>query len=105
MDSHAWSLAFSEEGRTFALRQGWSGNALQLVEWITENYPHKFRSDPIPSWKAQAGRLRGNKNPHVVLSNYQSFMAATADIREALEASAAAAEAEIDRLIDSARGK
>jgi hypothetical protein len=82
--------------KAFALKHGWSGSVLQLVEWLAENYPHKFRSDPIPSWQAQARRLRCNKNPHVVLSNYQSFMAATADIREALEESAAAAEREID---------
>ena len=85
VDTQAWSLAFSEEGKAFAFAHGWYGNMLQLVEWLAENYPHKFRSDPIASWQAQTGRLRGNKNPHVTLSNYQSFMASTADIREALE--------------------
>jgi hypothetical protein len=105
VNTQAWALAFSEEGKAFAFSHGWSGNVLQLVEWLADHYPHKFRCDPIPSWKAQAGRLRSNKNPHVVLSNYQSFMAATANIREALEESAAAAEAEIDRLIDSVRDR
>jgi hypothetical protein len=103
LDTQAWSLAFSDKGKAFAISRGWSGNMLQLVAWLAANYPHKFRSDPIPSWKAQAARLRANKNPHVALSNYQSFMASTADIREALEESAAAAEAEIDAAIDRAR--
>jgi hypothetical protein len=105
VSTQAWRLAFSDEGKQFAFSKGWSGNALQLVEWLGQNYPHKLRSDPIPSWKKQAARLRSNNNPHNALSNYQSFMTSTADIREALEESAAAAEREIDAAIDGARGK
>jgi hypothetical protein len=105
VSTQAWRLAFSEEGRAFAREQGSSGNWLQLVEWLGKNYALKFRSDPIPSREMQAVRLRANKNPHATLSNYQSFVASTADIREALEESAASAEREIDAAIDRARGK
>jgi hypothetical protein len=105
VSTQAWRLAFSDEGKAFAMNQSWSGNWLQLVEWLGKNYPHKFRSDPIRAWEKRAVRLRANKSPHAALSNYQSFMASTAGIREALEESAAAAEREIDAAIDRARGK
>ncbi|WP_050387310.1 hypothetical protein [Bradyrhizobium pachyrhizi] len=105
LDTQAWRLAFSKEGKEFAAQRGWSGNLLQFIAWLRSNYPHKFRSDPIASWKAQARRLRAGKNPHAALSTYQSFMASTSDLREAIDESAAAAEREIDALIDRARGK
>lgn len=103
LSTQAWRLAFSEEGKSFAIERGWSGNMRQLIEWLQTNYPLKVRSDPIPSWKSQAARLRANKNPHIALANYQAFITSTADIREALEQSAGAAEREIDSLIDQAR--
>jgi len=105
LDTQAWSLAFSEEGKAFAFARGWSGSMVQLIEWLKANYPHRVCSDPIPSWKAQAARLRANENPHIALANYQSFMAATVNIREAIEQTAVAAEREIDSLINRARGK
>jgi hypothetical protein len=105
LDTQAWRLAFSEEGKAFAAERGWSGTLPQLIQWLTENFPLSIRSDPIPSWQAQANRLRTNKNPHIALANYQSFMTATADIREAIEESAGAAEQEIEAAIDRAREK
>ncbi|MBJ7402172.1 MAG: hypothetical protein JHD07_02275 [Bradyrhizobium sp.] len=105
LDTQAWRLAFSKEGRAFAAERGWNGNMHQFIEFLRSNYPHKFRSDPIESWRAQARRLRAGKNPHAALSTYQSFMASTQDLREAIDESAAAAEREIDMLIDRARGK
>ena len=104
LDTQAWRLAFSEEGKAFAAERGWN-NMLQFIEWLRSNYTHKFRSDPIESWKAQARRLRAGRNPHAALSTYQSFMAATLDLREAIDETAAATEREIDMLIDRARGK
>ncbi|PWB83737.1 MAG: hypothetical protein C3F11_05035, partial [Methylocystaceae bacterium] len=88
LDTQGWRLAFSEVGKLYAFDHGFRGNMLELVEWLASDYPHKFRADPIPSWQAQAARLRANKNPHIALSNYQSFMASTADLREALDQSA-----------------
>ena len=64
MDTQAWRLAFSDEGKAFAQSAGWSGNLLQLVDWLGANYPHKFRSDPIPSWEKQTERLRATKSSY-----------------------------------------
>lgn len=104
-DTQAWKLAFTEEGRTFAFSNGFQGNLPGLIDFLASKYPLQFRSDPIPSWKKQAATMRGNKNPHSALAKYHSFMISTADIREALEDSAGAAEAEIEAASDRARGK
>lgn len=99
-----WPLAFSEEGQKFAARHGWTGNRLALIEWLATNYPIKYTRDPIAAWEKQAAKLRAQKNPHAALAHYQSFMAETAALRDAVYESAAAAEAEIDAAIDRMRG-
>ncbi len=105
IDSQAWPLVFSEEGKSFAAKHGWTGSVFDCVNWLAENYPLKFRKDPIPSWQKQAKKLRAAKNPHAALAYYHSFMMQTARLREVLEESAGRAEAEIDAAIDRARGK
>jgi hypothetical protein len=105
IDSQAWPLAFSEEGREFARKRGWTGSVFHLVEWLAEIYPLSFKRDPISSWQKQAAKLRAEKNPHAALAHYHSFMSETATLREALMESAGAAEAEIDAAVDRARGK
>jgi hypothetical protein len=105
INSQTWPLAFSEEGKAFARKHGWTGNRLQLVEWLGQTYPIKFRGDPIPSWQRRATKLRSEKNPHAALRLYHSFMSDTAELRDALMESAGAVEAEIDAAIDRARGK
>lgn len=104
-DTQAWKLAFNEEGRTFALSNGFQGSVFGLVQFLAAKYPLQLRSDPIPSWTKQATTMRSNKSPHGALSKYHSFMISTADIREALEESAGAAEAEIEAASERARGK
>lgn len=105
-DSQAWAIAFTDVGKTFARENAWSGGSVGgYVEWIKANYPFRVKIDPIPSWRKQAARLRTKANPHVALANYQSFLDVTAELRDAIESSAASAEAEIDRLIDEWRGK
>jgi hypothetical protein len=101
----AWPLAFSEEGKAFAAKHRWTGNALQLVEWLGKNYPLRFRADPIASWEKQAARLRSQKNPHAALAHYHSFMTETATLREAIGEATSQVEAEIDAAIDRRRGK
>jgi len=105
LDTQAWRLAFSKEGKAFAQSRGYTDHMLKLPEWLRDHYQFELTTDPIPSWTARARRLRANKNPHSVLSTYQAFLASTEDIREALAESAEAAEREIDRLIDMKRGK
>lgn len=106
IETQAWSMIFREEGRKFAADNGFAGgNPLVFRKWIVEHYPWKYRSDPIEIWRGRAETLRGEKNPHSALNRYHSFMEETAQIREDLYESAAAAEREIDAAIDRARGK
>ncbi len=104
-DTQAWALAFSEKGKAFAQERGFSGNMLQLVAWLAENYPFSARKDPIPSWRKQVASLRELHSAHKALAHYHSFMRSTAALRDALSESASAAEAEIDAAVDRARGK
>lgn len=105
LETQAWKLAFTDEGKEFAQSRKWTGNWLQLVEWLALTYPFPIRADPIPSWETQAKRLRALRDPHKALAAYHSFMSKTAAFREAIEQAAAAAEAEIDAAIDRMRGK
>jgi hypothetical protein len=100
-----WPLAFSEQGRAFAAKHGWSGNLLQLIDWLGKNYPIRFKADPVASWQKQAAKLRARKNPHAALAHYSSFITETADLRGAIEGSAAQAEAEVDQSVDEHRGR
>jgi hypothetical protein len=104
-ETQAWRLAFTEEGKAFGKEKGFNGSVLEAIEWLGKNYPLQYKKDPVPSWRAIATKLRAKKNAHIALSNYHSFMASTADIREMLEESAAAVDREIDHAIDVARGK
>jgi hypothetical protein len=99
-----WPLAFSEEGKAFALKHQFTGNTLEFIEWLGTHYPLKFRGDPIPRWQKRATKLRSEKNPHTALRHYKTFMSETDDIRQAITESTAACEAEIDAAIDRARG-
>jgi hypothetical protein len=104
VDTQIWPLAGSTEAREFAASKGWRGdNLFDLVEWLGKNYTLRIRKDPIPAWGRQAKRLASSGNPHVALANYQSFMTATAKLREALLDDAMQIESEIDRLIDDRR--
>jgi len=106
IECQAWRLAFSEEGHKFARGNGFSGRSIHdLVTWIGEKFPLRFKKDPIPGWRNQVKRMRSKGNPHVALANYVDFMKYTAQFREDLAESCAAAEAEIDRQIDAMRGK
>ncbi|MGJ7042771.1 hypothetical protein J2Y63_006054 [Shinella sp. BE166] len=106
IDCQTWPLAFSTEGRDYAQAKGFSGKSFrELFEWLGANYPLRFKKDPIPGWQRQAARLRSKGNPHTVLENYAAFMEHTARIREAFSETAAAAEREIDRLIEMRRAK
>lgn len=103
-ECQAWVLASKEEGTAFARDKGWQGsNFLQLVKWLAENYRFQERKDPIPSWTRQVTRLRSNGNPHKALANYQSFIQASAHLRDLLAEDARLAEEEIERASDAYR--
>lgn len=105
VDIQSWRLAFTEKGKSFGREQGFDGNLFEAVEWLKQTYPFQYKKDPIPSWRAVAAKMRSKKNPHVALSNFQSFIAATADIRETFDEAATAVDREIDLAVDRARGK
>jgi hypothetical protein len=100
----SWSLAFNEEGRRFASRNGFpGGNPFARVDWLEKNYPLKFRVDPVPAWRQRAKRLRGQSDPHKALKMYRSFMDNTAELREFINESTGAVDRYIDEQIERAR--
>jgi hypothetical protein len=105
VETQTWKLAFSEEGKKFAIEHGWKGNRLQFIEWLGKNYPLKYKSDPITSWQKQVTKLRAREDPHAALTHYHSFMTESASLREEILETAMYAEMEIDRLIDEACGR
>ncbi len=100
----AWDLAFSDEGKAFVVELGFEGHPVRSVDLLIEKYPFPFRRDPIPSWKERSKRLRARGHPHQALDSYQAFVTQTGTLRAALEQSASAAEAEIERVMDERRG-
>ena len=105
IDTQAWDLAFSEEGKAFAAERGFEDNPIGSVDLLIEKYPFQLRRDPIPSWQQRSKKLRSKIDPYLALESYQSFVTQTGPLRAALEQSASAAEAAIDRAIDEMRGK
>jgi hypothetical protein len=100
----SWPLAFNEEGRSFATKNGFpGGHPFKLVEWLEKNYPLKFRGDPIPAWRQRAKRLRGQSDPHKALKMYRSFMDDTTELRESINESTGAVDRYIDEQIERAR--
>jgi hypothetical protein len=105
IDTQAWTIAFSDEGRAFMAEQNAQPkNMLAGVEWIAEHYPLQLRRDPVPAWRARAEKLGREPNPHKALNQYRSFIDQTQQFRGWLEDGAAALDAEIERQIDAARG-
>lgn len=104
IETQAWALAFNGKGKKYAAENGFpGGNMHDFIKWIEAHYPLTIRGDPIKSWEKRAETLRADKNPHSALNRYHSFMEQTAELREEIYESAAAAEAEIDAATDRMR--
>jgi hypothetical protein len=104
IDCQTWSLAFNDEGRSFAREHEWiGGNHFALVDWLAANYPLKYPKDPIPAWRKRVNRLRHEKNSHIAIKMYRTFMDETADIRERIDEAAKQVDAYIDGEIDRMR--
>lgn len=102
----AWPLALTDRGRKFAEEKGWTySNTIQLSDLLAMEYPVAFRRDPIPSWRRRVERLHNSKDAHQALANYNAFMRATADLRNALDEVAGQIDDEINLMVDAARGK
>lgn len=100
-----WPLAFNEEGKAFAKKNGFSGSVFELVKWLELSFPLKFKRDPIPSWRQRADRIRVQGNPHKALKMYRSFMDDTAEFRESLGEATGAVDQHIEEGIERARMK
>ncbi len=84
--------------------RGFKGNTFEFVEWLGENYPFAFKTDPIRGWESRAVSLRAEKNPHQALKKYRDFMTQTADARATLEDAHREVEQYIDLEIERMRG-
>jgi hypothetical protein len=103
-DAQAWRIAFTDEGKRFAATNSCPEQAVGgYVQWLGQNYHFTFRNDPVPGWKDRLASFVHGRDPHAALRKYQEFVSQTQFVREAIEASAAALDAEIDRQIDAAR--
>jgi hypothetical protein len=91
----SWPLAFTEEGRDFARKNGFVGGE-HLVGWLEQNYPFKFKADPIEGWRKRAKRLSTEHDSHRALKMYRSFMDDTADLREGINEATGA----VDQLVE-----
>ena len=105
LQTQAWDVLFDDEGKAFLRERGFKGSMTDAIEVLQEEYPFRFRNDPIPSWKASAKKLRAGGNPHATLNHYHSFIKQTGALRAAIEQSAAAAEAEMEAASDRMRGR
>jgi hypothetical protein len=82
VETFAWSVAFTEEGKKFALEREFKGSMADYIEWLGKNYPLPLKKDPIPVWKARAAGIRAESNPHKALKKYRDFMKQTSDAHE-----------------------
>ena len=103
-DAQAWRIAFTDEGKRFASTHSCREETVGgYVKWLGQNYSFAFRNDPVPGWKERLASFGRERDPHAALRKYQEFVNQTQSVREAVEASVASLDAEIDRQIDAAR--
>jgi uncharacterized protein YutE (UPF0331/DUF86 family) len=104
VDSQAWRIAFTEEGKRFASANACPEETIgNYVDWLGKNYKFDYRKDPVPGWRTRIGALAKEGDLHVALKKYQHFVNQTTFVREAIEASAVALDQEIERQIDAHR--
>ena len=104
IDSQAWRIAFSEEGKLFASANNCPEQTVGgYVDWLGKNYKFGVRIDPIAGWRSRVVAFSKEDNLHLALKRYQDFVNQTAFVREAIEASAAALDQEIERQTDAYR--
>lgn len=101
VSSQSWRLAFNEEGRSFARKNGFPGG--HIVEWLERNYPFKYKTDPVEAWRKRSERLRRETDPHTALKMYRTFMDETAEFRECIEESTSAVDQHVETQIERMR--
>jgi hypothetical protein len=102
-ETFAWTVAFTDEGKRYALKGGFKGTGPDYIKWLAENYPLPLKKDPIPGWKSRAAGIRAESNPHKALKKYRDFMKQTSDVRAALEKSHGQVEQYVEEQIERMR--
>jgi len=104
VDSQAWRIAFTEEGKRFASANACPEETIgNYVDWLGKNYRFDHRKDPVPGWRTRIAALAKEGDLHAALKKYQDFVTQTMFVREAIGASAAALDQEIERQVDANR--
>lgn len=103
IESQAWRYAVSDKGRAEIEKINFAGTMMDWMNHVKKKHSSKFQPDPIPSWKKWADKLRLKSDPHIVFSDYDSFMKRTSKLREILDDDCMSAELEIDRQIEEIR--
>jgi hypothetical protein len=105
VDTLAWKIASSEEGKRFAREHGFpGGNMLALESWLETRYPLPYRRDPVSSWRDRSASVRVERNPHKALKKYREFMIQTAAVRAAIDEAHCQVDQYIDMEIERLRG-
>jgi len=106
VDSQAWHMAFTDGGKIFAAENGCDKTIVaEYVDWIGDNYPWKYRADPIPSWKQRLQAVQNEDDPHRALLKYYNFMNQTEELRERLGDAASSLDGYIEEQIERMRDK
>lgn len=108
INSQAWALAFTDEGREFFRDRLCPALSLSVqghVDWLAKHYPWPVKDDPIPGWRRRADSIKNSDDKHSALKKYVDFLKQTEEIREVIDESAAQLDGHIQHQIDLARGK
>lgn len=105
IESQAWELAFTDDGRSYAKNHGAKiETTTSLIEWLIENHSWPVKSDPIPSWNSRLKKLEGSETPHVALKRYCGFLQQTHSIRNTIGRAAELLDQHIQEQIEFHRG-
>jgi hypothetical protein len=105
LQSQAWHVAFTDEGKNFAISNGLSqSNIFGVIDYIALKYPFGVKKDPIKRWESRVQVVSEEEDPHKCLEKFRQLFAEIQSVHVAVESSAIALSEEIDRKVDAARG-
>ena len=106
VQSQAWHVAFTDEGKRFAIESGVSGQSIvNVIDHIALKYPFAVKKDPIKRWEVRMEAVSQELDPHKCLEMFRQLFAEIELVHVPIESSAIALSEEIERQIDVVRGK
>lgn len=106
LESQAWHVAFTAQGRAFFQERRPPVKTLDdIVKFIINNYPFVVRTDPVQLWLKRAESIGKEKDPHKCLEKYQQLVDQMADVQLAVESATETLHGEIQAQMDRMRGK